>query len=220
VGETGWHVRSTFALYGVLRDHLAQDDAYVAAHLPLYYERGNPRARRAPDCMVIRGVGDHERRSFKTWFEGAVPEIVFELASDETFREDLGAKRLLYQGLGVCEYFLFDPLGDCLDPRLQGFRLDGREYGELAPDVDGSLISHVLGLRLIAEGTLLRAIDLRTNRPLPTFEEKAAELAREAGRIERERQRVAALAAEVERLRGLLGRQGRSATASPPGTRG
>jgi Uma2 family endonuclease len=220
LGETGWHVRSTFALYGVLRNHLADRDAYVAANMFLYYEQGNPKANASPDCMVILGVGNHERRSFKAWVEGAIPSVIFEFASDETFREDLCAKRMLYQRLGVAEYFLFDPLGECLDPRLQGFHLERGEYIELEPDADGSLISHALGLRLIAERSLLRAIDLRTNHPLLTFEEKPAEPAREAGRIERERQRVAALAGEVERLRILLGDRAKPATMRPPGNRG
>jgi hypothetical protein len=38
----------------------------------------------------------------------------------------------------VAEYFLFDPLGECLDPRLQGFRLEGGEYVELEPDATGA----------------------------------------------------------------------------------
>lgn len=238
MGETGWHIRSTYSFYGVLREHLADRDAYVAANMFLYYEQGNPKANRAPDCMVILGVGNHERRSFKTWIEGAVPSVVLEFSSDETIDEDLHAKRTLYARLGVAEYFLFDPLGECLDPRLQGFRLEGGEYIELVPDADGSLISHVLGLRLIAEGILLRAIDLRTNRPLLTNEEKTAELARgteqtererrraeqelqraeqerqraerERQRAEQERQRADALEAELERLRALLGGQDQS----------
>ncbi len=231
MGETGWHVRSTSSFYEVLREHLAHTDAYVASNMFLYYEQGNPKANRAPDCMVILGVGKHERRSFKTWVEGAVPSVIFEFSSDETIDEDLHAKKALYARLGVTEYVLFDPFGDCLDPRLQGFRLEGGEYIELVPDADGGLISQVLGLRLIGEGFLLRAIDLRTNRPLLTMEEKSAELARAADQTERlrlraeeerlraeeerqraeqERQRADDLAAELRRLRALLGDQDRS----------
>jgi Uma2 family endonuclease len=209
MGESGWHFRSTSSFYSVVKEHLAHTDAYVAGNMFLYYEQGNPQANRAPDCMVILGVGNHERRSFKTWVEGAVPSVIFEFASDETFDEDLHAKKDLYARLGVAEYFLFDPLGDCLDPRLQGFRLEGGTYVQLVPDADGGLISQVLGLRLIPMGILLRAIDLRTNRPLLTFAEKTAELARLVEQAERERQRaeLARRRADLEQERADLERQ-------------
>ena len=209
MGESGWHFLSTNAFYSVIKEHLAHTDAYVAGNMFLYYEQGNPQANRAPDCMVILGVGNHERRSFKTWVEGAVPSVIFEFSSDETFDEDLHAKKDLYARLGVTEYFLFDPLGECLDPRLQGFHLQGGQYVELVPDADGSLISQVLGLRLIGDGYLLRAIDLQTNRPLLTLEEQSAESARAKEQAEQERQRAEQehRRAEQERQRAEQERQ-------------
>jgi len=125
MGETGFHVETLFLLHQALKSHLrGRADSYVASNMFLYYEEGNPRANRSPDVMVILGVDNHTRRTFKTWVEHTVPSVIFEISSDETWREDLHAKRDLYARLGVAEYFLFDPLGDCLDPRLQGFRLE------------------------------------------------------------------------------------------------
>ena len=70
MGETGWHIRSTYSFYGVLREHLADRNAYVAANMFLYYEQGNPRANRAPDCMVILGVGSHVGSAVRTNIRG------------------------------------------------------------------------------------------------------------------------------------------------------
>ena len=239
LGETGWHVESTLTLFGVLKQKYAdRPDVYVAANMFLYYEEGNPKAHRSPDCMVILGVrGNHPRRWFKTWVEGVVPAVVFEFASPETYREDLGAKRELYARLGVAEYFLYDPVGECLDPRLQGYRLAGEAYESLTPDEDGGLTSRVLDLRFVPEGFLLRVIDLATGQSLLTFDEFAeryrraeAERDRERQiaerehrraaaqrrRAERERLRAEASEAEVARLRALLEQRGREG-GSPKG---
>jgi hypothetical protein len=73
-----------------------------------------------------------------------------------------------------------------------------------------------LGFRLEAEGTMLRLIDARTGEPIPTRAEAAqranqvAETERQRAETERqrastERQRADTLAAEVERLKALLG---------------
>ena len=127
--------------------------------------------------------------------------MLFEVASESTWQEDLGEKRALYGRLGVAEYFLFDPEGRYLDPPLQGFRYRGGVPEALAPAADGSLTSAELGLRLLPEGRLLRLVDVRTGEPVLT----------RAERLERERERAEALAAEVARLQALLaGRQ-------PPG---
>ena len=48
--------------------------------------------------------------------------MVFEITSRGTRLEDLGTKRALYAMLGVREYFLYDPLGEYLQPPLQGYR--------------------------------------------------------------------------------------------------
>jgi len=204
LGETGFHVIATYTLFQMLKDfHAHRQDAYVAADMFLYYERGNPRACRAPDCMVCLGVRhNQERKSFKTWEEGVVPSVIFEVSSDQTFTEDLHAKRDVYAMLGVAEYFLFDPVGDCLDPRLRGFRLIGGEYQELEPEADGGLTSQILGLHMYPQQYLLRLVEVRTGRLLPTFEEVMQGLARqtEKARHERRKAKQERVKAEQERL--------------------
>lgn len=197
MGETDYHYYASTLLHEALQDYFApRQDVYVASDLFWYWELGNRRANKAPDTMVIKGVGKHYRRSFRSWEENEVrPCTIFEMVSRKTFVEDTVEKSQLYARLGVKEYFLFDPEGlGRLQPSFQGFRLTRGRYAPLPVAADGSLTSKELGLRLTAENHLLRLHDLRTGRPVLSRQERA----------EQERQRAEALAAEVARLRRLL----------------
>jgi Uma2 family endonuclease len=195
MSETDFHAFALFGLREALQDFFAgQPDVYVATNLLLYFEEGNPAAHRDPDVLVARGVGNHFRRSFRTWEEHTVPHVLFEIASERTWRNDLYEKRPTYEQLGVAEYFLFDPEGLYLRPHFRGFRLLNGVSLELTPALDGSLVSAELGLRMRPEGAMLRLIDEHTGEPIPTRSERA----------EQARQRAEELAAEVARLRALL----------------
>jgi Uma2 family endonuclease len=203
MGDTDYHSIAMVSLREGLEDFFwDRDDVYVGMNLIFYYEEGNPKARRDQDILVAKGVvGKHKRRSFRLWEEGVLPRTLFEVVSRKTVRVDVGEKVVLYERLRIPEYFLFDPEGRYMDRPLRGFRLRKGKYVELKPAVDGSLISKELGLRLVPEGELLRLIDAKTGRAVPTRLEKA-EL--EKRRAEEERQRAESLAAEVQRLRQLL----------------
>jgi Uma2 family endonuclease len=200
MGETECHVDALAHLYGVLQQWFrAWADVHVAGDMLLYYEQGNPSAVRGPDVMVSKGVrGKHLRRSFRTWEEGVVPATIFEITSGSTKREDQIEKPALYARLGVKEYFLFDPQGDYLQPRLQGFRLVGGRYISMPSEKADRLSSAELGLDLAIDGHLLRVVDPATGDWLPTREEyeQQVELARrgalEAGRSAAEAQNKAA----------------------------
>ena len=69
--------------------------------------------------------------SYRLWEEGKAPDFALEVASESTWREDLGRKRDLYAKLGIGEYWLFDPQGEFFDPPLRGLVLQNGEYGEL-----------------------------------------------------------------------------------------
>ena len=84
-------------------------DVYVSGDLLVYYEEGNPRVSIAPDAFVVFGVEDRKRMSYKVWEEGKGPDFVLEVASPNTWREDVETKPGIYANLGVSEYFLFDP---------------------------------------------------------------------------------------------------------------
>ena len=215
MGETGIHVNVSIAMWQMLRDHFRhRPDVYIAANMFMYYEQGNPHVSVVPDLYVATGVGNEERRTYKIWEEGKPPDLVLEVTSLSTRRDDEGRKRELYQSLGVGEYWQFDPTGDYLDPPLQGLRLTGGRYQplELGALPDGEVTAHsaVLGLDLRVkdeEIMELRLHDPATGRYLLTHPEFVDEFdASKEARRESERARKAAEArvADLEaRLRIL-----------------
>jgi Uma2 family endonuclease len=192
VGETDVHRRLMFELIFALTNWLSQTIAYVAGNLFIYYEEGDPAAAVAPDVFVIPGVPQADRRTYKTWEnDGKTPDLVIELTSSKTRYDDLGKKRVIYAELGVQEYYIFDPLGDYLDPRLRGYQLVD---GELLPLPGPQFFSRLLNVELRVVGDALRFYDMAGGAFLSTpAEEREARLAAEA-EIER-------LRAEIEQLR-------------------
>jgi len=178
---------------------------YVSGNLLLYYVRGNKRMRVAPDVFVVMGVAKKLRDHYLLWEEGKGPDIVIEVTSRSTRKEDTDKKFKLYRDvLKVREYILFDPRGDYLDPRLQGYRLENGEYVPILPTWDW-LPSEVLGLQLEQPVSDLKVRDPATGQwilaaddvvLLETFQlqkERRLRQLVEAGRTSGE--------AEVERLR-------------------
>ncbi len=200
IGETDFHITATLLLLQMLRDYFESNpQVYVASDLMFYYEPGNPRAVKAPDILVVKGVGKHKRRIYKLWEESAVPCTIFEITSKQTAQADLTTKYQLYERLGVKEYFLFDPLDEYLQPRLQGLTLVQGRYQALPLSSEGELISRELGLILRPQGDLLRLVDSYTGRRLATSHEsiRRAELAEQKARLEEERVRVEAQRANL-----------------------
>jgi Uma2 family endonuclease len=192
MGETDIHIAQIIDLLFALTRYFREDPrVYVAADLLLYYVEGDPKEFVVPDVFVVRGVPKGQRRIYKLWEEGRAPDVVFEITSASTRREDLGTKRVLYADLGVKEYFVFDPTGEDLRPPLRAFRLSGSEYQPLKEPV----FSEVLGLELQIVDKHLRLFDPRTGKRLLTPAE--ADAAREAAEAEVER-----LRAELEKLKG------------------
>ncbi|CAN2041427.1 putative restriction endonuclease domain-containing protein [Candidatus Magnetomoraceae bacterium gMMP-15] len=191
MGETGFHVRASMYLYGALSQYfIDRKDIYVAANMFLYYEKRNPRANKVPDVMVIKGVDNYERRTFKIWEENAIPCVIFEITSKSTAIEDLMNKSKLYESLRVSEYFLFDPLGEYLESALIGFRLKNNVYLPINLDSNGRLFSKELGVFLTIESNILRIIDAKTNNLIPSLNEAIMLIGQEAQRAEQETKRA------------------------------
>jgi Uma2 family endonuclease len=192
MAETDLHRDLMVALIEMLREYFAsQRRVYVSGNLLVFYERGNRRRHVSPDVFVVRGVEKCQRLNYLVWEEGRAPQVVIELTSSSTRREDVDTKFRLYRDtLKVREYFLFDPYGDYLDPVLQGYRLRGGVYRPIRA-VEGRLPSQVLGLHLERDGELLRLFDPATGRRLPTPQEARREAEAEIHRLR----------AELERLR-------------------
>ena len=222
--ENTWQLRAMVDGISILRSRYQHNpDVFVGGDLLMYYEKGNPTQRVAPDVFVIFGVPDHHRMSYKLWEEGKAPDFALEVASESTWREDLGRKRDLYAKLGIGEYWLFDPQGEFLDPPLRGLVLQNGEYGELPGRMENGvrvLRSRVLGLDLRAEGSALRFRDPVTGEDLRTLEEADARGDQEAAarqRAEAAKRTAQARNAELEaRVRAL---EAQLAAAFPPSRR-
>jgi Uma2 family endonuclease len=184
----------------------ARPDVYVSGNLLVYYEEGNPKKCPAPDVLVAFGVEKRDRGTYKVWEEGKAPDLVMELASKSTWRKDMFRKVILYNRLGVKEYFLFDRLGERFpNEPLIGLRLDEVDYQPIDPGASGRLESEVLGLELDHSEGCLRLWDPATGQKLMSPKEKRAEaeqrVQQEAELRQQAEQRVRQLEQELQRLR-------------------
>lgn len=171
MAETDTHANLLMNLRLSLDNYFRDDsNVYVSGNLLVYYVEGNPAKCVAPDVFVVRGVPKGQRRIYKLWEEGVVPQIVIELTSRKTWKEDLQIKWRLYEELGVQEYFIFDPEYDYLDDPLVGYKLENGKYAELEIK-DGRVKSEVLGLELVNTGETLRLFDPNFNQFLHTPQE-------------------------------------------------
>ena len=140
-----------------------------------------------------------------------MPQFVLEVASESTWQYDVGEKAELYRLAGVREYLVFDPTGEFFAERVRAWRAveEGWERWPAVVRADGQAVweSGVLGLALRVEGPLLRFDDPAWG-PLLVRREvmarwhaaqralEAAQRALEAAERDRERERLARLAAE------------------------
>lgn len=185
MGETDLHRRLMNDLIFTLKWFLSNVRAYVAGNLFVYYEEGNPKAAVAPDVFVVLGVEQRDRRTYQAWVEGGrLPDVVIEITSKRTSKDDRDRKPALYAALGVREYFLFDPFGEYLRPQLQGYRLVDGAY---QPIREFPLRSEILNLELRQEDSHLRLYNPATGERLPNSDEEVlARRAAEAARKEAE----------------------------------
>ncbi len=196
MGETDKHRELMAYLIAALKIHfLGQPNVYVSGNNFVFWEEGRPKSRISPDTYVVFGAEMRLRDSYMAWKEnGLLPSVVFEVTSRRTQREDVETKLPLYeQTLRTPEYFLFDPTGDYLRPRLQGYRLEEGHYVRLEL-TNNRLHSEQLGLDLMQVGETLRLYDPAKRQFLPTPQEQAE-------RIEDAEAEVARLRAEIEALR-------------------
>jgi Uma2 family endonuclease len=186
VAETDWHFEMMMVLRAILKAYYAREPmVYVSGNLLVFYEQGNRRRHVSPDVFVVKGVPKYPRGNYLIWREGKSLDLAIEVTSKTTKREDLRTKFELYQNvLRVREYFLFDPLGDYLEPPLQGYRLWRGRYVAIKPGA-GRLPSKVLGLHLERDGNQLRLYNPATGLWLPTPQEEVAHLRREVEELRR-----------------------------------
>jgi Uma2 family endonuclease len=124
-----------------------RDDFYAAGNMFIYFSAEEARNRdfRGPDFYFVWNTSRRPMRKYWVlWHENwRTPNVVIELCSPTTIKEDYGHKKDIYeQTLRVNDYFCFDPDTGVLD----GWRLKRRKYVPLKPNADGRLWSEELGL--------------------------------------------------------------------------
>jgi Uma2 family endonuclease len=148
--ETSWHRSEINLLIEMVRVHWrGRQDFYAGGNLFIYYSLDQARKRdyRGPDFFVARGVdGSYSRQAWVVWEEGGkYPDVIIELLSESTAKEDLTTKKGLYERVfRTGEYFCYDP--DTHE--LRGWRLVKMRYEEIKPSERGWLLSEQLGVWL------------------------------------------------------------------------
>ncbi|NJR63563.1 MAG: Uma2 family endonuclease [Cyanobacteria bacterium CRU_2_1] len=209
VAETFDHLYALLIILEVLRQYLAGQQVAVLGNQFLYYAQGFPRARTAPDVMVIFNVEPGGRDNYKIWEEGQVPSVIFEITSASTRKKDESFKKELYAQLGVQEYWQFDPRGEWIPEQLRGYRLhdftnfNGELESVYEPITDGQ--SQPLQLRLTTEGKLIGFYRLDTGEKLLIPDELATAQQQEATARKQAEERAAALEAQLARYRAQFG---------------
>ncbi|MBF2066158.1 MAG: Uma2 family endonuclease [Calothrix sp. C42_A2020_038] len=225
VAETYDHLYAILTTLEVLRLYLQGRRATVLANQFLYYAKGFPKLRVAPDVMVIYNVEPGGRDNYKIWEEGQVPKVVFEMTSRGTQKEDKETKKELYANLEIQEYWLFDPKAEWIEEQLQGYKLCENGYEpitnncsevlQLRLEIENKLIGFYRldnGEKLLISDELVKALKSETLRRIEAetvAEQERQRAEQEHQRAEQERQRAEqeCQRAEQERQRAEQERQ-------------
>jgi Uma2 family endonuclease len=192
MAETDVHRNWMVWIIEILQFFFHGMQVYVSGNLLIYYQRGDAKKRVAPDVFVVKECEQRLRRVFKIWEEGKGPSFALEVTSKKTRRQDLGPKKELYAQLGVAEYLLYDPLGEWLEPALQGFRLVEGVYVPWQPDENGALLSEQLGIKFRLEEGQLVLFNAATGERLKCDSERAEEAEARAAWLEQQLARLRA----------------------------
>jgi Uma2 family endonuclease len=165
MGETSFHRALVHYLIEVLTWLFHGQRYAIYGNLNMYQTKDYHEYPVAPDVAVIKGVDYRPIRSWRVGKSGPAPQVVFEIASEETWKKDLLEKPGKYADMGVQEYFAYDPNDPLLsrsgNRRLFGWQLDrnGGSMREMRPRSDGSLWSPGLESWLVPDGAMLRLYD-------------------------------------------------------------
>lgn len=191
--ESYRHLKQLILLLTCL-ERLWQDrqDFFVGANMSIYYSTRQLKSEdvKGPDFFVVLNT---ERRERKSWVvcgeDGKYPNLILDVLSDSTAKNDRGLKKQLYQDVfRTPNYFWFDPY----TLEFTGFKLTYRRYEEIIPNEQGWLWSDELQLYLGILGEQLRFF---------TSEGKLVFTPEEAEAVSNQRAQQAEARAEAERQR-------------------
>ncbi|NET02827.1 MAG: Uma2 family endonuclease [Sphaerospermopsis sp. SIO1G1] len=158
--ETQRHKLQLDILIDTIQPWLDQrTDGYVGGNMFVYYSLAQLKNQdfRGPDFFAVLGVPKKERLSWVVWEEGKSPDVVIELLSGSTAKNDKSEKKLIYQNqMRVSEYFWFDPFHP---DDFTGFHINSGVYEPIAFNDENQLVSTVLGLTLVRWHGNYRGVD-------------------------------------------------------------
>jgi Uma2 family endonuclease len=193
MGETAFYRALVSYLVEVLKWLFQGQLCAIYDNLNIYQTVNTHEYPVAPDVAVIKGVAYKLfTRSWRVGKSGPAPQVVFEIASEETWKKDLNEKPARYARMGVQEYFAYDPhefpLRVSGNRRLFGWRLDQdrQVMEEMLPGSNGSLWSSSLESWLVPDGTTLRLYDRDGHIRLTGMEAEAQQRQAEAKRADAE----------------------------------
>jgi Uma2 family endonuclease len=201
MGETSDHADLVHYLVEVLTWLFREQICAIYENLNIYQTTNKYEYPLAPDIAIFKGIIRRKLRSWKVGSRGPAPQVVFEIASEETWAKDLEEKPARYAQMGVQEYFAYDPNEPPL-PRSRGRRLFGWQRDQhgmlrsMTPANGGALWSPQVASWLVPDGAFLRLYDRAGQVRLTRAEEEAREKV-----IQRERAEEAIRRAELERQR-------------------
>lgn len=171
MGETSIHVKLVAEfLQMLLHFFQGRKDVFLSANMNLYYEEETPTKWLAPDILIAFGVDNHERTSYQVWKEPTMPQVIFEVSSERTWKNDISEKLEVYSDLGVEEYYNMDPEFAYLPaPMLAYHRLNGRLMS--VPIENERIFSPRLGLEIVRTESDFRLFDPATAAFLLTLDE-------------------------------------------------
>lgn len=194
MGETSIHISLITELLQILKLFFKdRQDVFLSSNLNVYYKEGNPHRWFAPDLLVAFGVPNVERSSYLLWREEIFPQVIFEIASDKTWRKDVVEKFGMYEKFGAEEYYILDSEFAFLPAPLMAFHRKGGKLVE-AEVKDDRIFSPRLGLEIVRTEKTFRLFNPNTNEFLRTLEE--AENERKQAETE-----LNELKAEIEKLK-------------------
>ncbi len=188
MGESTLHHVLIHYLEEVVKWLFHHQTCSVQANLNFYVTDDEDEYPIVPDVAVIKGVPFRHELSWRIGVTGPAPQVVFELASDKTWKRDLEEKPNVYAQIGVQEYYAFNPYEPPLPlsrrkgRRLFGWHLDADTglMRQVPPQSDGSLWSPQLNSWLRPDGMYLRLYDRSSRRRLTKGEVDEAKAEREA----------------------------------------
>jgi len=150
-------------------------DAFVAGDLLIYPRPKDLKASVAPDVFVAFGAGNHARLNYKLWEGEPVPAFVMEILAGSASDNELYEKRDKYVGMGIQEFWMFDPFAGRIREQVAGYTLRSGRYRPIRrlPGLP-RYPSDVLGLEFRAKDGNLRIHDPIAGKDLLTHAELIA----------------------------------------------